>query len=530
MTKRYRVKKFVVSEGSFVDRPAQGGAKVVFMKRAGDVDVDLSSLFKMRDGEPFDSFVKRFSGSDEAREAFPDATQRITAAALAFDEQAFGKSYVEAVPVMTDAVDGHSHLLWIGRDRGGTTSYGTAPEEEHSHDHPWSIMQDGEVVIGENDGHSHTVNAGSLQAAMRELIMEVSEAPTVIADIVLSSASEAVIIDVSKMTADEVIEKVVSGEIAMRTGAGEVIGKSSMTDGAFAIRNEHDLTTAIAVAGDIPQADVVRHIIKRARVLGLEGEPKLAEFIKSNARPAGDPTPEAGQMTEKSKGAGETVAKADHEKVVAERDLAKREATLTDSQRAHYNDIEGDAATAFLAKSSEERDAELNEITKGDPVVYTSDDGTEFRKSDDARMVKMAKERDADRKELRLAKADREQAAFEKRAVEETAHFTGEVSDRAALIKAVDGIEDAEVSKRVHEMLKAADSACSNLFKRNGSSKGGPTESGGSANEELQSKADDIAKAEGFKGTAADAYAKACDVHPELAKRALNEGNKTAAA
>ena len=83
---------------------------------------------------------------------------------------------------------------------------------------------------------------------------------------------------------------------------------------------------------------------------------------------------------------------------------AERLATLTDAQRAHYGKL-GTDGEAYLAKSLADRQAVIVEIAKADEVVYTSTStGETFRKSDDVRLVTMAKRQDA--QAVELAKRD----------------------------------------------------------------------------------------------------------------------------
>ncbi len=76
---------------------------------------------------------------------------------------------------------------------------------------------------------------------------------------------------------------------------------------------------------------------------------------------------------------------------------------MTDAAKAHYTSLSGDEADAFLAKTADEQAAIVSDLAKAstdaDPVVFKSASGEEFRKSDDPRLVTMAKERDADRKD-----------------------------------------------------------------------------------------------------------------------------------
>ena len=119
---------------------------------------------------------------------------------------------------------------------------------------------------------------------------------------------------------------------------------------------------------------------------------------------------------------------------------------LTGEERAHFEALPEEARTAFLAKSADDRKAEIGAVTKAaqdaNPVVFTAADGTEFRKSDDPRAIAMAKRLDATEQENAALKARDEQTTLEKRAEAELPHLPGDVKTRAAMLKAIDGIED----------------------------------------------------------------------------------------
>ncbi len=150
--------------------------------------------------------------------------------------------------------------------------------------------------------------------------------------------------------------------------------------------------------------------------------------------------------------------------------LEKSEAvgTLTDTQRAFYNAIEGDEAQAtFLAKSADERNAEVEKTQGEDPVVYTSVEGEIFRKSDDSRLVTMAKDRDEDRRELVSERAARRNDSFTKRAETELANLPGDLTMKVSLLSVIEDL-DEETRKGATALLKAANDAVTGAFKEAG--------------------------------------------------------------
>lgn len=126
------------------------------------------------------------------------------------------------------------------------------------------------------------------------------------------------------------------------------------------------------------------------------------------------------------------------------------------SRRTYFDGLSKSDGDAFLAKATSEQDAEVDRVAKAaleaDPVVYTTDDGTEIRKSDGALAVKQAKDNDDLRKRLASAEANTADTALEKRANDELGRLPGTVAVKKALLKAVGGI-----TKRDDEGNEVAD-------------------------------------------------------------------------
>lgn len=147
---------------------------------------------------------------------------------------------------------------------------------------------------------------------------------------------------------------------------------------------------------------------------------------------------------------------------------AEAVAKLSTDERTYFDGLDTGDQDKFLAKSDKEREAIVKNAQDENSVVYTAEDGTEFRKSDDTRLVQMAKDRDADRAELRKQREQAETAQFEKRATEELGHLKGETSDKAVLLKSVEGIEDEEQRGRILEILKSQDAGIGKAMTRVG--------------------------------------------------------------
>ena len=192
--------------------------------------------------------------------------------------------------------------------------------------------------------------------------------------------------------------------------------------------------------------------------------------------------------------------------------LARTQAVvaLTGEERAHFEALAEEAQTAFLAKSADDRKAEIGAVTKAaqdaNPVVFTTADGTEFRKSDDPRAIAMAKRLDATEQENAALKARDEQTVLEKRAEAELPHLPGDVKTRAAMLKAIDGIEDEAQREAALGALKAQNEAMSKAFQTYGH---GAQPEPGSPADQLDKLAKGYAEKNG--GTFEAAYMKVAD-------------------
>lgn len=134
--------------------------------------------------------------------------------------------------------------------------------------------------------------------------------------------------------------------------------------------------------------------------------------------------------------------------------------------RAFFDGLSEENQDLFLVKSDTERAADVRNAEAADKVVYKSASGTEFRASDDPRLVEMAKRADEEvakrlETEERLEKAD-----LAKRAESELSNAPGTVEVRGQILKALNGVEGAE------EFVKAANEALAGAFTPVGTSEG----------------------------------------------------------
>lgn len=325
--KRRRYTKLRIDETSAVDQPAQEPAVAVALFKRAESAADLPAEIR---------------------------------AALAAQVE---KGYVPDEPALTNSVDGHSHLLDVSTI-AGQTSWEISSSSDSGHSHPY-IIDGGNVIIGEADGHTHEV---------------------------------------------------------------EVIASKNAGNG-----NSNN------------------------------GDPM----------PDQTPTPDA-----------KSVERIDElEKALA---FQSSLGAMTDAQKAHRATISDSAeADAFVMLAPEKREAAVEAAKSADAVVYVSKaDGTEYRASDDPRLVALAKRDDEREIELAKAKDARETEVYKARAKAELAHLPGDEAVQVALLKAVDTIDDEELRGKVLEAVKANDAKVAQTGERVGAS--GADASGGDAEKQLE--------------------------------------------
>ena len=207
--------------------------------------------------------------------------------------------------------------------------------------------------------------------------------------------------------------------------------------------------------------------------------------------------------------------------VTAELAFAKSFGELNDAEKAHYSSLSKSKAEKFIALDKAARIAELDELKKADPIVYTSLEGEVFHKSDDSRLVKMAQRADENATKLQEQFEKSENLEFTKRAETDLEFMPGTVETRIALLKSVDTIADEAVRAEVLKSLKAKNASLGKNFEVVG-------ESGekviATTKAESEAELDKLAKAHAAKENVSyvDAYAAVSDNHPQLLKQAIS--------
>ena len=218
-------------------------------------------------------------------------------------------------------------------------------------------------------------------------------------------------------------------------------------------------------------------------------------------------------------------AKMSAEKAAKKLEKAEKVIALKADERAHYDALDDAGRQSFLELGTEAQTEAVQKaaVAKADanPVIYKSLDGEEFRKNDDARMVAMAKRADEQAKIIAKQAEDAEKTAYAKRAEDELPNLGGDVPGRAALLKAIDGIEDDELRKSAGEALKSANIAAGDNFTSKGHSFGrtgaaGSVAKAATANE-FEAAVQDVMKADGCSRSVA--IAKVGRTNGNLAKQ-----------
>lgn len=329
----------------------------------------------------------------------------------------------QAPVVMTSAVDGHQHVIYL-TGAGGETSYGRGTDEDGGHSHPW-ILEAGVLVIGEERGHTHEADAGAILGAL-------------------------LAIGKRKFSAEQRKELSEKG--------------LALPDGSYPIVNKGDLRNAISAFGRAKnKGAAAAHIKKRAKALDaldlLPDEGLLAKQAKES---------DMADKTDLEK------AKDEAKDLKAKMARLEKVATLTDSHRVHFGTLDEAGQTAFLEKSADKRDAELVELEKrktdADPVEYTAADGVAYHKSAGTHVIALAKRGDERDKEIAELRKQRDDQDLRKRAEEQLQYMPGTIETRMELLKSAEGIKDEATRKSAVEGLKAQNAAMAKAFEVSGTS------------------------------------------------------------
>lgn len=181
--------------------------------------------------------------------------------------------------------------------------------------------------------------------------------------------------------------------------------------------------------------------------------------------------------------------------------------TLTPEEKKFADSLDETKRKEFLAAEAKEREGMMakRDDTAGD-VVYKAENGDVFTKSDDPRLVEFAKRADRDRQIAKAEREHREKVEFTKRADDEFGNVAGTTEDKVALLKAMSTMDDGAKSA-LEAVLKQAQALNAGNMTTLGHGSGQVAK--GSTGDQLEKKAEAVAKAEGI--SFAKAYAKVLD-------------------
>lgn len=206
-------------------------------------------------------------------------------------------------------------------------------------------------------------------------------------------------------------------------------------------------------------------------------------------------------------GLAKSLAEAMTESMEAMQKKTEALLAMTGAELDHYRTLKGDAAEAWLAKSSEDRQAELKKAQDDDEVLKT-EHGV-IRKSevgDSVYAVLKGQQAEIEKqaKDAALEKSKREEAEFAKKAEERYPALPGSPVEKGRVLKALEGVSE-EVRKTAEGMLGAANKTVAPNLREVGTTYKSEDE-GGEATDALEKLAEEYATKHDI--TKARAYAK----------------------
>lgn len=521
-SKRRRImKEFVIRELSAVDRPAQEHARAVIMKRADDED----DIDKAGGGNPNHDEHGRFSsgpggGGDGGggKSNFLDLAEKI---GLALRERRSEEDRLRAAG-NSDAANA-IYAENKNKARALLVASGLSPKEF-----------DAKMRSMAGRGRRINVKMTNLFPDLNKLetyrvdddedfgkdhgdYSQASSLQTVEDDIEAMDFDEVVAADQSQESAKQVRNCVWSCWNALQRSFNTISGDDSLAPadkvGAMQESLAQFLDAVRAKCATV--ADAIEKSISAAPALaelltatGSEGgtsmtdaeKRQLAELQKTvedltkrlEAATAKEPAKKAADLAaelEKTQAQIAELSKRDLRAIMANVDLTKRieipdcpelaelfaKAGMSDAEKAHCAGMDDKAKKAFMDMSPEDRKKVMTKAADADPVVYKSEStGEEFRKSDDPRLVKMARQVDESEKLAKSEARKREDAELAKRADDELSAFSEEIAKREEKIEVLRAIDKMDEAPRgaLLKMLSVGGKAVSAAFETIGHKQG----------------------------------------------------------
>ena len=214
----------------------------------------------------------------------------------------------------------------------------------------------------------------------------------------------------------------------------------------------HSHTVAQLVAVDKQASDDVPDVTD---VSNLSGVPADSVGTVSKEAPMSQKNDQTDQDLAVAKQLDEANARVIRAEAVSE---------LSDAQRGIFKSLDEAGQDAFLALTPDQREGEVSKSLDANAVVEVVD-GVEYRKSDDPRLLALAKSAAAE-KALRIAgEVTAKDADLRKRA--EALHLPGSVEVRMSILKGIDSLPADEQGPAL-ESLAAQDAGMAKAFESRG--------------------------------------------------------------
>lgn len=197
-----------------------------------------------------------------------------------------------------------------------------------------------------------------------------------------------------------------------------------------------------------------------------KGSLKIMKLIRDSneAVPATTPKKETEMSKTDTKVTDDAAVEAMQKQIV----LLTALSAMSDMSKSHYATLDDAGKEAFAKSSVSAQELAVTAAADADAIVYTAKSGDVFRKSDDERMIAMAKREDAAIEKTAKLEAEAQDSRLAKQASIELSHVPGEEVDKIAMLKAIDTIGDVEQKSRIMSILAAQNGSMVKAFEVQG--------------------------------------------------------------
>lgn len=462
---------FTISEISAVDVPAQAGAKMALMKRAPE---DIEKASKTEDGKQFPASDYAYVPDPESPSTWklrltstpggtPDPT--IVGAAAAALGPGYRGQKVQLPAADRAKVVTRVRAAWVkaNPDKDKDAMPKTLQKDYYGGDAPSQLVTaasqevkalDFEEVMAAEEAREASMRVkdcvwaswNALQRSFDTIAADASLDPA--AKVSAMQASLQQFLDALSSEAADIAEEITKSLTAAVPALAELLGHTG-------------------TEGEAPMTDVEKkqftELQKQVEALTKQLEAATGE---ESARKAAELQGQLDELTKKL------------ETAQAERDDAVAKAAMSDGEKAYCATLDKEGRGAFMAMTPEERKKAMQKQADSDPVVYKSESsGEEFRKSDDPRLVTMAKQADEDRKIAKRERELRETAELTKRADDVLKSFSGKTEDKVEVLRAISKMDEGPRAE-LEKMLAAGGKAIAAAFETIGHQQGDISKSG----------------------------------------------------